>query len=152
LKNFSDPQVWACTGRVVQYNREGACDLFEEVAGQDLGNEKRVFSKEDLQFGLGTLLGNALKVFAKHMKSRAPVPWCLGHGSSMAYRAEVFRKIGRFDERLGGGAPLLSCDDTEMFYRILKSGHLLVYEPAAVVRHKHGLTKEEVFKARYNYS
>jgi GT2 family glycosyltransferase len=152
LRNFSDPAVWACTARVVQHGNEGARDLFEEVAGQDLGVERRVFSKTDLEFGVGIFVSNLAKVFAKHMKSRAPGPWCIGHGSSMAFRREVFAELGNFDERLGGGAPLKSCDDTEMFYRILKAGHLIVYEPQAVVRHKHGLEQEDVFQTRYVYS
>jgi glycosyltransferase involved in cell wall biosynthesis len=152
LRNFSEPAVWACTARVVQHSGEGARNLFEEVAGQDLGVERRIFSEQDLQFGIGMFVSNVMKVFAKHMKSRAPGPWCIGHGSSMAFRREVFAQLGDFDERLGGGAPLKSCDDTEMFYRILKSGHLITYEPLAVVRHKHGLSKEDVFQTRYVYS
>jgi GT2 family glycosyltransferase len=152
LKTLAEPDVWACTGRVVQHNSDGACDLFEEVAGQNLGGERRTFSRTDLDFGIGKFLSNVGKVFLKHMKSKAPVPWCLGHGSSMAFRKEVFEQIGLFDERLGAGAPLKACDDTEMFYRILKSNHKIVYNPAAVVRHKHGLTEEEVFKTRYSCS
>jgi glycosyltransferase involved in cell wall biosynthesis len=152
LRNFADPSVWACTGRVVQHSREGASDLFEEVAGQDLGGERHVFSNEDIRFGFGFLLGNLLKVFSKHMKSSAPVPYCIGHGSSMAFRKEIFGKIGSFDERFGNGAPLGGCDDTEMLYRILKSGHRIVYEPSAVVRHKHRFAAEDVFKTRYGYS
>jgi glycosyltransferase involved in cell wall biosynthesis len=151
-ENFSDPAVWACTGRVVQHTREGAGDLFEEVAGQDLGTTKRVFTRDDLNFGVGVLLANAMKVFAKHMKSGAPVPWCLGHGSSMAFRREAFRQNGGFDERYGWGQPFGGCEDIEIFYRTLKSGHKLVYEPAAVIRHKHRFSAEEVFRTRYIYS
>jgi GT2 family glycosyltransferase len=152
LKVFSNPAVWACTGRVVQHSSAGASDLFEEVAGQDLGGEKREFTRQNLQFGIGMFFSNLAKIFAKHMKSQAPGPWSIGHGSSMAFRREVFEKLGKFDERLGGGAPLRSCDDTEMFYRVLMAGHKIVYEPAAVVRHKHGLDNEDVFKTRYGYS
>jgi glycosyltransferase involved in cell wall biosynthesis len=152
LRVLSDPTVWACTGRVVQHSSAGACNLFEEVAGQDLGPEKREFTKKNLEFGIGLFLSNLAKVFAKHMKSRAPGPWSIGHGSSMAFRREVFDQLGKFDERLGGGAPLKSCDDTEMFYRVLKSGHRIIYEPGAVVRHKHGLDNADVCKTRYGYS
>jgi GT2 family glycosyltransferase len=152
LQALAEPSVWAATGRVVQHSSAGACDLFEEVAGQDLGGDRRVFSKKDLEFSAGMFFSNVAKIFAKHMKSRAPGPWCIGHGSSMAFKREVFERLGTFDERLGGGAPLKSCDDTEMFYRVLKSGHLIVYEPAAVVRHKHGLDNEDVFQTRYGYS
>ena len=152
LKIFSDPTVWAVTGRVVQHSSAGACDLFEEVAGQDLGSERREFTKKNLQFGLGMFFSNVAKIFAKHMKSAAPGPWSIGHGSSMAFRREVFTQLGKFDERLGGGAPLRSCDDTEMFYRVLMAGHRIVYEPAALVRHKHGLDNHDVFTTRYGYS
>jgi GT2 family glycosyltransferase len=152
LRVFANPEVWAVTGRVVQHSSAGACDLFEEVAGQDLGGERREFTKADLQFSLGMFFSNVAKIFAKHMKSQAPGPWSIGHGSSMAFRREVFEKLGKFDERLGGGAPLRSCDDTEMFYRVLMAGYKIVYEPAALVRHKHGLDNEDVFKTRYGYS
>ena len=152
LKNFSDPDVWACTGRVVQHHREGAANLFEEVAGQDLGVERRVFTKKDTGFGIGFLLGNITKVFSKHMKSGAPIPFGIGHGSSMIFRSETFKKLGGFNEQFGNSAVKYAIEDTELFYRILKSSHTIVYEPTAVVRHKHKLTADEVFKTRYIYS
>jgi glycosyltransferase involved in cell wall biosynthesis len=152
LRNFSDPSVWACTGRVVQHNREGASDLFEEVAGQDLGGTKRTFTGKDVRFGAGFLLANVLKVFSKHMKASAPVPFGIGHGSSMAFRKEVFEIIGGFDERFGSGMPMGGCDDIDMLYRVLKSGHSVVYEPSAIVRHKHRFAPEDVFQTRYGYS
>ena len=152
VQNFSDPTIWACTGRVVKHSDGDASQLFEEVAGQDLGGERRVFTQQDIHFGPGMLLANATKVFAKHMKSSAPVPWCLGHGSSMAFRREAFRQNGGFDERYGWGCPLGGCEDIEILYRTLKAGQKTAYEPAAVVRHKHRFTAEEVFKTRYIYS
>jgi glycosyltransferase involved in cell wall biosynthesis len=154
LPNYSDPAVWACTSRIVQHTREGAADLFEAVAGQDLGSEKRVFTGYDARFGIGFLMCNLGKVFARHMKSRAPVPFGIGHGSGMTFRKEVFANsgCGRFDERFGSGAKLGGCDDIEMLYRVLKSNHSIVYEPLAVVRHKHRSALEDVFKTRYDYS
>ena len=154
LRNFSEPTVWACTSRIVQHSREGAADLFEEVAGQDLGSSPRTFNGDDVRFGLGFLLANVRKVFAKHMKSSAPVPFGIGHGSGMIFRKEVFEKngCGLFDERFGSGAKLGGCDDIEMLYRVLKSGHTIIYEPTAIVRHKHRFALEDVFKTRYDYS
>jgi len=152
MQNFSDPTVWACTARIVQHSRDGAADLFEEVAGQDLGATKRVFTSDDVRFGLGFFLGNLSKVTSKHMKSRAPAPFGIGHGSGMAFRKEVFQSIGLFDERFGSGAKLGGCDDIEMLYRVLKAGHSIVYEPAAVVRHKHRFSAEDVFHTRFDYS
>lgn len=150
--NFSDPKIWACTARIVPHTREGAADLLEEVAGQDLGGEKRIFTGDDVKFGPSFLLRNMAKVFSKHMKSRAPVPFGIGHGSGMTFRKEIFEEIGPFDERFGSGAKLLGCDDLEMLYRVLKSDHAIVYEPAAIVRHNHRFSAEEVFKLRKGYS
>jgi GT2 family glycosyltransferase len=176
LRNFSDPTVGACTGRVVQYKFEGAQDklfhgeflnlhpetmehngkdvseFFEEVAGQDLGPERRVFSGEDVRFGMGFIFRNVLKVFSKHMKSQAPVPFCIGCGASMAFRKEIFKETGNFDERFGSVAPLGACDDIEMLYRVLRFGHRIVYESSAVVLHKQRVAVEEVFHTRYHYS
>ena len=153
VQNFSDPAVWICTGRVVQHHRGEVADLFEEVAGQDLGGERRVFTQEDIRFGLGFLISNLTKVFAKHLKSGAPVPFGIGHGSSMTFRREALQKLGGFDERFGGESIIkYAIEDIELFYRALKSGHSIVYEPTALVRHKHKLSAEEVFKTRYIYS
>jgi glycosyltransferase involved in cell wall biosynthesis len=152
LPNFSDPNVWACTSRIVQHTREGAADLFEEVAGQDLGETGRLFVPADVRFDAGFILANVTKVFRKHMKSSAPVPFGVGHGSGMAFRKEVFEKIGRFDERFGSGAKMGGCDDIEMLYRTLKAGHNVVYEPKAIVRHKHRFAAEDVYHTRFDYS
>jgi glycosyltransferase involved in cell wall biosynthesis len=152
VKHFADPDVWACTCRIVQHDKAGAAELFEEVAGQDLGGERRVFTREDTGFGIGFLVANVTKVFAKHMKSGAPVPFGIGHGSGMIFRNEVFKKLGDFNVLFGNSAVKYAIEDTELFYRILRSGHKIIYEPNAVVRHKHKLTAEEVFKTRYIYS
>ena len=153
VRNFSDPNVWICTGRVVQHTRSNSADLFEEVAGQDLGTERRMFTQADTRFGIGFFVANVTKVFAKHMKSSAPVPFGIGHGSSMVFRREALRKLGGFDERFGGESIIkYAIEDIELFYRALRAGHKIIYEPAALVRHKHKLSAEEVFKTRYIYS
>jgi glycosyltransferase involved in cell wall biosynthesis len=153
LQNYSDPNVWGCSGRVVPHRSESAADLFEEVAGQDLGETKRIFTGKDVHFGIGMLLANVGKVFAKHMKSKGPAPWCVGHGSSMSFRKIALQQLGGFDNRLGAGAPLRSGEDIDINYRILKSGHAIVYESSAVVRHNHHrMTMEDVYQTRYAYS
>jgi glycosyltransferase involved in cell wall biosynthesis len=153
VRNYSDPNVWGCSGRVVPHRSEAAANLFEEVAGQDLGEMRRVFTGKDVHFGIGMLLANVGKVFAKHMKSKGPAPWCVGHGSSMSFRKIALDQLGGFDNRLGAGAPLKSGEDIDINYRILKSGHNIVYESSAIVRHNHHrMTKEDVYKTRYVYS
>jgi len=153
LQNYSSPGIWGCTGRIIPHRRETAADLFEEVAGQDLGEIRRVFTPDDVRFTIGLVLSNLGKVFAKHMKGKGLAPWNVGHGSSMSFRRIALDQLGGFDNRRGAGAPLQSGEDLDMTYRVLRSGHSIVYEPTAVVRHNHHrMTKEEVFSTRYDYS
>jgi GT2 family glycosyltransferase len=55
----------------------------------------------------------------------------------MAYRRSLFERIGGFDPALGAGTVTNGGDDLEMFFRVLKEGYTLVYEPSALVRHRH---------------
>ena len=60
-----------------------------------------------------------------------------GTGANMAFRRRFFEQEGMFDPALDVGTPANGGGDLEMFFRVLKSGHALVYEPAAMVRHRH---------------
>jgi GT2 family glycosyltransferase len=52
-------------------------------------------------------------------------------------RREVVGETGLFDEALGPGTPARSGDDHEFFYRVMARGYRIVYDPAAVVWHRH---------------
>jgi O-antigen biosynthesis protein len=67
-----------------------------------------------------------------------------GTGANMAFRRALFDRIGGFDPALDSGTPTRGSGDLEMFFRVLKSGHALLYEPAALVRHRHRRTMEEL--------
>ena len=54
----------------------------------------------------------------------------------MAFRREVFDRLGGFDERLDVGAAGCS-GDSEYWHRILSAGGVCRYEPSAVVYHYH---------------
>jgi glycosyltransferase involved in cell wall biosynthesis len=60
-----------------------------------------------------------------------------GTGANMAFRKSFFDREGLFDPALDVGTPSNGGGDLEMFFRVLKAGHALVYEPAATVRHRH---------------
>lgn len=60
-----------------------------------------------------------------------------GTGANMAFRRASFGRIGLFDPALDVGTPTNGGGDLEMFFRVLKSGGMLVYEPTALVRHRH---------------
>jgi glycosyltransferase involved in cell wall biosynthesis len=60
-----------------------------------------------------------------------------GTGANMAFRRAFFEREGLFDPALDVGTPANGGGDLEMFFRVLEAGHALVYEPAALVRHRH---------------
>lgn len=70
---------------------------------------------------------------APHFGNMGPI----GIGANMAFRRTVFAEIGSFDPALGAGTPAGGGDDLDQLFRVLKAGHTVVYEPAALVRHRH---------------
>lgn len=68
----------------------------------------------------------------------------IGAGANMALRRDVLDLVGPFDEGLDAGTPARSGGDHEMFSRILARGYRLVYDPAAVSRHRHRRTWREL--------
>lgn len=60
-----------------------------------------------------------------------------GIGANMALRLDVLRAVGRFDEVLGAGSDLATCEDGDMTYRVLKAGYGVLELPDAYVVH-HG--------------
>jgi len=67
-----------------------------------------------------------------------------GTGANMAFRRRVFDRIGGFDPALDVGTPTNGGGDLEMFFRVLKEGGTLVYEPSAIVRHRHRRTYSQL--------
>jgi GT2 family glycosyltransferase len=69
---------------------------------------------------------------------RRGLPFTLfGMGANFAARRRLFDLVGPFDEMLGGGGPLESAQDFDLMYRVYRSGHSTVLEPAVSVVH-HG--------------
>ena len=71
---------------------------------------------------------------------RQAVPtWRLGATANAAFRCSVFddSRIGLMDEALGPGMPSGVGEDTYLFYKVLKAGYTICYEPAAYVWHTH---------------
>jgi GT2 family glycosyltransferase len=56
------------------------------------------------------------------------------------------------DEALGAGTPTGCSEDTYVFYKILKAGHTIVYEPSAYVWHRHRESMERLRHQIYAYS
>jgi GT2 family glycosyltransferase len=61
----------------------------------------------------------------------------LGSGANMAFARDALRAVGGFDPALGAGTPARGGDDLAAFVQVLLAGHRLVYQPDAVVWHRH---------------
>jgi GT2 family glycosyltransferase len=74
-----------------------------------------------------------------------------GSGANMAFRTGYLRGCGGFDEALGAGTVALGADDLAAFYDVLASGNRLVYEPAAIVLHRHHRELAALRRQAYGY-
>jgi GT2 family glycosyltransferase len=86
---------------------------------------------------------------------RTAVPtWRLGATANAAFRRAIFSdaRIGLRDEALGAGMPTGCSEDTDLFYRILRAGCTIVYEPAAWVWHRHRVERQSLRSQIYAYS
>ena len=70
-----------------------------------------------------------------------------GTGANFAIRRRLAIRLGGFDEAFGIGSATGGGEDIDMFVRVLLSGEILVYEPSAIIWHRHrpdvtGLTRQ----------
>ena len=72
----------------------------------------------------------------------------IGAGCNMAFDRKLLVGIGGFDEALDTGAPLPGGGDLDIFYRVLRSGRTMVYEPRYAVYHEH---RETIAQLRRQY-
>jgi GT2 family glycosyltransferase len=128
----SFPKAGAVTGLILPLEMETvAQELFEVNGGFERGFSRRVLPHDrKIKFGLKLpLVAEAIGV---------------GSGCNMAIRTHILKELGGFDEALDTGPPLPGGGDLDIFYRVLRTGHELVYEPRALVRHRHRRTKAEI--------
>jgi GT2 family glycosyltransferase len=113
------PEVMAVTGLVVPYELETEAQIWYEAG-----------------YGLGR--GCERKWY--HLDLARPVAWPMlgtmqiGSGVNMAYRRQVFERVGCFNSTLAQAES--DGGDWEMFSRLLLAGQTLLYESAAIVRYR----------------
>ena len=78
------------------------------------------------------------------------LPWAAGSGANFAASRELLQAQGGWDERLGTGSPGKAAEDADLLHRLLRSGHAIRYEPAAIVRHE-WQTRERRLSTRWSY-
>ena len=124
VPNFEGPKVGAVTGLVVPHKLETEPEkYFERYGGFGCGYERKRYPHDRSRLGTNG--------FDPILMAQC------GTGASMAFRRSVFNSIGLFDPALDVGTATNGGGDIEMFYRVMKHGFAIIYEPKAVVRHRH---------------
>ena len=131
LKNFQDPTVAVVTGITMPLELESEAQYWFEITN----SFKRGFLQQRFE-------ASTMDVIAAGQ---------IGAGVNMAVRRSALEEIGYFDEALDAGTPTLSGGDQELFYRTLAAGYRIIYDPAALVWHRHRRTWEELRRTLYGY-
>ncbi|MDQ8188450.1 glycosyltransferase [Pelagicoccus sp. SDUM812002] len=135
--SFADSQTMATTGLMLpaELRTEAQIEFQKNSEGDGWGYRPRHYTREN---------------FLIPMRRKGAPVWKIGAGANMAFRRSIFAKVGGFDPRLGAGASGCS-EDSEMWYRILESGHDIRYDPRAVVFHTHRETMAELSQQMRSY-
>ncbi len=117
------PQVACATGLILPTELDTeAAQWFESYAGFGKGWERQLFD------------------LAEHRRPGPLYPYAMGQfgsGASLAFKTAVLRQLGGFAPELGAGTSTLGGEDLDIFLRLLTSGAAIVYEPGAILRHRH---------------
>lgn len=136
---FADPQVMGVTGNTLPLSLETEAQRLFEVYGG---------------LGRGSIRKRVDATWFHAFRLQGVPTWRLGATANAAFRATIFTHpaIGLMDEALGPGMPSGVGEDTYLFYKVLKAGYALVYEPAAWVWHKHRRDLPALRRQIYAYS
>ncbi|HEY9803011.1 MAG TPA: glycosyltransferase [Leptolyngbyaceae cyanobacterium] len=130
-----NPDAAAFTGLVLPYELETQAQiLFEQRGGFRRGFKK-------IRYGQ-ILPGNPLHPCGAGI---------FGAGCNMAFRRDILLKIGGFDEALDTGAPLPGGGDLDIFYRVIRAGYTLVYEPEYLIYHQHRREYEKLHRQYWTW-
>lgn len=131
------PRVGCVTGRIEPLELQTAEQVWlDGYAGFNKGSERRVFD------------------LAENRPDDPLFPFAggtLGSGANMAFSAAALVDMKGFDAALGAGTEARGGDDLAAFFEVLMHGYKLVYEPGAVVHHRHARDYDALRRQVYGY-
>ncbi len=139
LAPFADPEVMIVTGNTLPIELETESQrLYEAYGGLGKGYERI----------------DADQTWFDGFRTQGVPTWRLGATANAAFRSTIFHhpEIGLMDEALGPGMPSGVGEDTYLFYKTLRAGYKLVYEPASHVWHRHRREMVSLRRQLYGYS
>jgi GT2 family glycosyltransferase len=78
-------------------------------------------------------------------------PFGLGSAFNLAVDRCAFKEVGGFDEELGGGARIRAAEDTDLLYRLLRAGWVIVSTDEATVVHEDWRSGREELRLHFGY-
>jgi GT2 family glycosyltransferase len=134
LSDIDEERVGAATGRMLPLRGDQLSNLYEKSISFDRGDIPRIHSKEKMK--ILPLLRLFTRFGRKRLLDRTPLPWAVGYGY-FAILKSVPQQVGLFDQVLGRGTKSQGGEDIDMFYRILRGGFRISYQPDSVILHSH---------------
>jgi GT2 family glycosyltransferase/peptidoglycan/xylan/chitin deacetylase (PgdA/CDA1 family) len=132
-----DPDASCVTGPILPRELETSAQiLLEQFASFSKGFERRKFC---LQLGRG----------------QTPLfPYAAGHigsGANMSFETAALRELGGFDPVLGTGTVARGGEDLDILVRLIHAGRTILYEPRAMVWHRHPPAMERLRRQAFGY-
>jgi GT2 family glycosyltransferase len=129
--------VGCVTGMIMPYEIETPAQAWiEQYGGFSKGFQPRVFDLEEHR------IDHPLYPYA--------AGW-FGSGASMAFKTDILTGLGGFDPATGAGTLAMGGDDLAAFFQVVSEGYRLVYEPNAVLFHKHRREYAGLLRQAYGY-
>lgn len=123
--------VMCVTGLAIPYELETQSQVwFEQFGGLGNGFERQIFD------------------MGEHRRDNLLYPYTVGQygaGVNMAFRTAWLRNVGGFEISIS------QADDISMFVKVITNGYRIIYEPNALVHHKHRRDYEGLKRQIFNY-
>jgi len=131
------PHVACVSGAILPAEQETQAQLWlEEYGGYHKGFARRIYD------------------LAEHRVDSPLYPYDAGRfgsGANMAFRTDVLREMGGFAVDLGAGTPAHGGEDLDILRRVITAGHAVVYEPGALMWHRHRRSMEALRRQMFRY-
>lgn len=138
IRGFSAAENVACVnGLVFPLELETPAQLwFEQYGGFNRGFDQKIFDLD------------------QHRPPSPFFPYTVGQvgtGASMAVRKSALLEVGGSDPALGPGSLVRNGEDIDVYFKLLKRGYQIVYQPTALAYHLHRREYSRLQKQIHNY-
>jgi hypothetical protein len=138
VMGFTVAEKVACvTGMIFPAELQTPTQMWiEQYAGFNKGYVRRVFDLDENR---------------THSSLYPYTAGTFGSAANMAFQTSILRDMGGFDPALGAGSVARGGDELAIFFKTITTGYKIVYQPAAIVHHRHHHDYIKLRQQAYNY-